>query len=1144
MTNDAFVHLHVHSEYSLLDGACRIEALVEQVKALGQTAVAVTDHGNLFAAVAFYDAAKDAGIQPIIGCEVYVAQRSRFDKDQMLDGKSYHLVLLCENEEGYRNLVKLVSFANTEGFYKKPRIDRALLQKYHKGLICLSACLSGEIPRLLLDREYAAAKQTALWYRDLFGADNFFLEVQNHGIPEEKQIMPLLLRLAGETGIPLVATNDVHYLKRSDAQMQKVLLCIQTGTALHEPNSMGFSMSEYYLKSTEEMAALFANCPDAISNTRRIADRCHVGFVFGQRKLPHFVQDGVTDNTAFFHALCEKGMHKRYGEHITPEIENRLHYEMQVIEQMGFVDYYLIVWDLIRYARMHDIPVGPGRGSGAGSLCAYCIGITSIDPIAGKLLFERFLNPERVSMPDFDIDFCIEGRPKVKEYVVNRYGSDHVAEIVAFDTLKAKAAVRDVGRVLGIPYGLCDKVAKLFGFDMTIAETLAEVKELKALYDTDEQVHRLLDLAAQIEGMPRHTSTHAAGVVIAASPVSDYVPLLKNGDAVQTQYTMTVLERLGLLKMDFLGLRNLTIIRNAERAIQRHTPAFSVNSIPQDDPEVYARISSGDTSGMFQLESAGMRNFIMQLKPENMEDIIAAIALYRPGPKDSISDYVRRRHGQQPVTYLHPMLKDILSLTYGCIVYQEQVMEICRKLAGYSYGRADIVRRSMTKKKHRSELHKEREIFLHGSGKDDGCVGAVANGVPEDVANRIFDQMESFASYAFCRSHAACYALVTYQTAYLKTHYFGDYMAALMTSVIHDPGKLLAYTEECRQAGLVLSPPDVNTGEWGFAFRDGKLIFGLLAIKGIGRGLIDRITLERRKGAFVSFVDLCRRMSGQGLTKRALEPLIQAGALDHLDCNRRQMLLHYEEVMDAVSSPEHVGIEGQMSLFGEEDLAAGDMQLPETEDFDLFQRLQMEKAATGMYISGHPLDSFGWLGKLLHCKTLGSLGELPDKAAVAVLCQVQEVKRHRTKNGEDMAFVQLEDSSGMVDSVVFPKLFAISVNRLYPDRIVYVTGKISHKDETCSLLCESIREQYDFSLMLRQMQLCLKLDPDSSRLLSAVGTVCKAFPGETEIVAYLTAERVYARPKLPNVTVSDAFYQALCEVFPAEQIGLIPRMGK
>ncbi len=1144
MTNDAFVHLHVHSEYSLLDGACRIEALVEQVKALGQTAVAVTDHGNLFAAVAFYDAAKEAGIQPIIGCEVYVAQRSRFDKEQTLDGKSYHLVLLCENEEGYRNLVKLVSFANTEGFYKKPRVDRALLQQYHKGLICLSACLSGEIPRLLLDRDYAGAKQTALWYRELFGADNFFLEIQNHGIPEEKQILPLLLRLAGETGIPLVATNDAHYLKRSDAQMQKVLLCIQTGTTLQEPNSMGFSGNEYYLKSTEEMAALFANCPEAIANTKRIAERCHVDLVFGERKLPHFVQDGVTDNTAFFRSLCEKGMHKRYGEHITPEIENRLHYEMQVIEQMGFVDYYLIVWDFIRYARMQDIPVGPGRGSGAGSLCAYCIGITSIDPIAGKLLFERFLNPERVSMPDFDIDFCIEGRYKVKEYVVNRYGSDHVAEIVAFDTLKAKAAVRDVGRVLGIPYGLCDKVAKLFGFDMTIAEALAEVKELKALYDTDEQVHSLLHFAAQIEGMPRHTSTHAAGVVIAASPVSDYVPLLKNGDTVQTQYTMTVLERLGLLKMDFLGLRNLTIIRDTERAIQRHTPEFSVNNIPVDDPEVYALISRGDTSGVFQLESAGMRNFIMQLKPENMDDIIAAVALYRPGPKDSISDYVRRRHGQQPVTYLHPLLKDILSLTYGCIVYQEQVMEICRKLAGYSYGRADIVRRSMTKKKHRSELHKEREIFLHGSGKNDGCVGAVANGVPEDVANRIFDQMESFASYAFCKSHAASYALVSYQTAYLKTHYFGDYMAALMTSVIHDSGKLLAYMEECRQAGLVLSPPDVNTGEWGFAFRDGKLIFGLLAIKGIGRGLIDRITLERRKGAFVSFVDFCRRMSGQGLTKRALEPLIQAGALDCLDCNRKQMLLHFENVMDAVGGPESAGIEGQMSLFGEDTLAAGDMQIPDAEEFDLFQRLQMEKAATGMYISGHPLDGFRWLGKLLHCKPLASVGELPDKAAVSVLCQVQEVKRHRTKNGEDMAFVQLEDSSGTVDSVVFPKLFAISVSRLHPDRIVYVTGKISHKDETCSLLCESIREQSDFPLMLRQMQLCLKLNPDSSRFLAAVGAVCRAFPGETEIIAYLTAERAYARPKLPSVTVSDAFYQALCEVFPAEQIGLIPRMGR
>ncbi len=1144
---DAFVHLHVHSEYSLLDGACRLTALCEQVKAHGQTAAAVTDHGNLYAAVAFYDAAKKAGIKPIIGCEVYVAQRTRFDRDNALDGRSYHLILLCENEQGYRNLVKLVSLSNLEGFYKKPRVDLELLRQYHEGLICLSACIAGEIPRLLLEGDYPGAGQAALRYREIFGAGNFYLEVQDHGIPEERQILPQLVRLSRETGIPLAATNDAHYLTQADAQMQRILLCVQTGKTLEEPTGMGFSTPEFYLKSTEDMAKLFAHIPEAMTNTRQIADRCNVEFRFGERKLPRFVQENVPDNTAYFRMLCHKGMQKRYGDALTPEIEQRLEYELSVIEQMGFVDYFLIVWDFIRYARSQNIPVGPGRGSGAGSLCAYCIGITGIDPIANQLLFERFLNPERVSMPDFDIDFCIEGRPRVKEYVIRRYGADHVAEIVAFDTMKARAAVRDVGRVLSIPHALCDTVAKLIDPFRPLRDSLENRKELRELYTGDNDAHRLIDMALRVEGMPRHVSTHAAGVVIAASPLADLVPLQKNDETIVTQYTMTVLERLGLLKMDFLGLRNLTIIREAENSIKKHDPDFRVDRIPLNDPAVYRLIASGNTSGVFQLESDGMRNFLTALRPENMQDIIAALALYRPGPMDSIGTYIQYRHGRAKITYLHPMLESILRETYGCIVYQEQVMEICRKLAGYSYGRADIVRRNMAKKKH-EEMIREREVFLHGSQDTDGCVGCLANGIPEAVANQIFDQMESFASYAFNKSHAAAYALVAYQTAYLKCHYFGDYMAALMTSVLQDSGKLLAYREECRTAGLTVCPPDVNHGEYGFVYRDGRLLFGLQAIKGIGRGVIDRMKLERWKnGDFRTFVDFCRRMSAQGLHKRMLLPLIQAGALDGLDCTRRQMLLHYEEVMDQVSGASDPGIEGQMSLFGEAELTtSGDLVIPYAEEYPLTQLLLLEKEACGMYLSGHPLDGLRWMASLLHTQTIRTLQELPDRAPCKLLCIVQAVKRHRTKNGEDMAFLTLEDAAGAMDAIVFPKLYAVSAVRIQKDHLLYIAGRISRKDDEVSVICESIRMQEEFQAMLRQMQLCIKLDGAADTEKAAKLTeICAQHRGETRIVFYHTARRAYSSPRTPlYAEITETLFEELTALYPPAQLGMIPPLQR
>ncbi|MBQ7013587.1 MAG: DNA polymerase III subunit alpha [Oscillospiraceae bacterium] len=1142
-----FVHLHVHSEYSLLDGACRISELVDQVKQHGQTAVAVTDHGNLYGAVAFYDAALAAGIRPIIGCEVYVAQRTRFDKEPQLDGRSYHLILLCENNTGYQNLIQLVSRAGLEGFYKKPRIDFALLEQYHEGLICLSACIAGEIPRHLLDGSFEAAKETALRYEALFGKGNFYLELQNHGLEEERRVLPLLMRLSRETGIPMAATNDAHYIRKSDAAMQKVLMCIQTGKTIDDPGAMSFGTDEFYLKSTEEMAALFASVPEAVSNTAKIAARCHVTFTFGERKLPSFVQPGVTDNAAFFRQICQEGMHARYGSSPAPEVRERLAYEISVIEKMGFVDYFLIVWDFIRYARSRDIPVGPGRGSGAGSLCAYCIGITGIDPIAGNLFFERFLNPERVSMPDFDIDFCIEGRQAVKDYVIARYGADHVAEIIAFDTMKARAAVRDVGRVMNVPYQLCDKTAKLIDGRMTIPQALARTSDLKTLYDTDESVRRLLDMAARVEGMPRHASTHAAGVVIAASPVSDYVPLQRNDETVVTQFTKNELERLGLLKMDFLGLRNLTIIRDCVRTIRKTQPDFSIDTVPLDDPAVYRLIASGNTSGVFQLESNGMRQVLQRLKPQNMEDIIAVLALYRPGPMDSIPTYIHNRHHPKDVRYLHPMLEDILNVTYGCIVYQEQVMEICRKLAGYSYGRADLVRRAMAKKKP-EEMEKERRIFLYGSGQDDGCIGAVANGIPLEIAEEIFGQMESFASYAFNKSHAAAYALLAYQTAYLKTNYFKEYMAALMTSVISDAPKLLSYMEECREAGVQLSPPDVNTGEWSFAWQGDRMTFGLLAIRNLGKGLIDRMITERRaNGRFTGFVDFCRRMSSHGMNKRALEALIQAGALDGLDCNRRQMLMCYDAVMDTVSDSREQVLEGQMSLFGEAESAASDLRIPPAEDFDLMHKLHLEKEAAGMYLSGHPMDSYHYLRDLLRCRSVAELtaegAAVKDGMPVSFFCMVHTVKKHRTKSGEEMCFFEAEDAAGSLDAVVFPRLYAVTKHRLVPEKLLYVTGKISLKDDAVTVLCDSIREEQDFPLMLSQMQLCLKLSSRETALLAAFEAVCSAHPGDTECILFLTDAGRYVRPRRRlAVSVSEAFYKTLTETVPAGRIGCIHRI--
>ena len=877
MRADEFVNLHVHTEYSLLDGACRIKELISRVKELGQTAVAITDHGNMYGAVEFWNAARAQGIKPIIGCEVYVARRTRHDREPKLDSSPYHLILLCENNEGYRNLVKLVSYASIEGFYNKPRVDVELLKKYHDGLICMSACLAGEVQRLLTDGEYEAARSVALKYRDIFGKDNYYIEIQNHGIKEEVKNLPLLYKLSAETGIPLAATNDCHYINKKDSEMQNVLLCIQTGKTLDDPNGMKFGTDEFYVKSADEMAELFKGHEEAVSNTRLIAERCNVEFEFGNIKLPKFTIDGVDDNKQFFRSLCRKGMFEKYGSEPSATVTERLEYELDIITKMGYTDYYLIVWDFIRYAREHDVPVGPGRGSGAGSLCAYCIGITGIDPIKFNLLFERFLNPERVSMPDFDIDFCIEGRQSVKDYVVEKYGKDYVSEIIAFDTLKARAAVRDVGRVLGVSYQLCDSAAKEIDPRATLSEALKESEELSGLYHSDRTMRKLIDLAMQLEGMPRHASTHAAGVVISAVPLSDLVPLQRNDDTVVTQYTMGVLESLGLLKMDFLGLRNLTIIRDTVREIHKTEPDFDINSIPVDDKGVFEMMSEGDTCGIFQFESEGMTARVMELRPERLEDLIVVISLYRPGPMKSIPIYIENKKHPENITYKHELLREILSDTYGCMVYQEQVMEICRKLAGYSYGHADIVRRAMAKKKHDVML-KERESFVKG---------AADNGVSEDIANSVFDEMVSFASYAFNKSHAAAYAYLAYQTAYLKYHYRGIYMAALMSSVMGMSSKLSEYIDACRDYGIEILRPDINKSNKGFTFVDGKMYFGLLAIKNAGSGLADKIINEREEnGAFFSLQDFCERIGGRELNKKALENLIKAGAFDGLGYRR------------------------------------------------------------------------------------------------------------------------------------------------------------------------------------------------------------------------------------------------------------------
>jgi len=1057
-----FINLHVHSEYSLLDGACRIKDMVSRAKEMGQTALAVTDHGNMYAAVDFYNECTAQGIKPIIGCEVYVAPRSRFDKSAGAMYRPYHLILLCKNETGYKNLIKMVSLGFTEGFYSKPRVDIELIKEHSEGLICLSGCVAGEIPRKIASGDHEAARETALLYNSIFGQGNFYIEVQNHGISEEAKILPALLRLSAETGIPLAATNDAHYVRKEDAKIQRILLAIQTNTLLSENIPIAFPNDEFYLKSEDEMRALFRGAQQAVDNTAKIAEMCDFKMEFGVLKLPRFDLSEEqkkrfgNDNITFFTNMCRYGLKKRYGENPDEDVIKRLEYELDVVIRMGYVDYYLIVWDFIAYAKSRDIPVGPGRGSGAGSLAAYCIGITDIDPIRYKLLFERFLNPERVSMPDFDIDFCYERRQEVIDYVIRRYGQDRVAQIVTFGTMAAKAAVRDVARVLDMPYSVGDTVSKLIpqALHITLDKALETSPELKKLYDTDLKAHEIIDTARAIEGMPRNTSTHAAGVVICDAPVSNYVPLMCRDDVTATQYTMTALEQVGLLKMDFLGLRNLTIIHDCETEIWKNHPQFSVKNIDYSDIKTFEMLSNGDTMGVFQFESEGMTQLLIKLRPRSVEDLTAALSLYRPGPMDSIPKYLNNRAHPESISYAHPILKDILDVTNGCIVYQEQVMEICRKMAGYSYGRADLVRRAMAKKKH-DVMEKEREVFV---------AGAVKNGVSADVANGVFDEMAGFASYAFNKSHAAAYSVVAFRTAYLRCHYPVEYMSALMTAFTEYTGKLMEYIGYCRKCGIPILRPDINESGLGFTpLPDGKGIrFSLLAAKNLGRGVITSLINEReRNGKFKNLSDLIRRMSGRDFSKRCVESLIKCGALDSFPLNRRQMMENYDVIAGEAADISRNTIEGQLDFFGISDGTAdssdAEDRVPYSEEYPYDELLEMEKDILGIYISGHPLKDMTIAANAMRLPDISAVHKMKEGQRVAFVCQVSSVKQHSAKTGAQMAFAVFEDTGSEIEAVIFPQVYASSAQILQKGKRIFVEGKTSlDRDGNINILADRL----------------------------------------------------------------------------------------
>ena len=1112
-----FCHLHTHTEYSLLDGEASIKKLVARVKELGMDSCAITDHGSMYGVVDFYREAKAQGIHPIIGCEVYMAPRSRFDKVHDIDNKTSHLILLAENQKGYKNLIKLVSAGYIDGFYYKPRIDFEMLKEHSEGIIALSACIAGEVPKALLRGDYDEAKKIALKYAEVLGKDNYFLEIQDHGLSEQKRIIPDMLRLSEETGIGLVATNDIHYLKKEDAKYQDVLMCIQMEKKVDDPDRMKFETEEFYIKSPEEMTSLFEYVPQAIENTEKIAKRCNVDFDFGTRHLPAYAVPDGKDAFEYLRELCQSGLEKRYSP-VSDELQKRLDYELGVIKSMGFVDYFLIVWDFIHFAKNNGVMVGPGRGSAAGSIVAYSLGITTVDPIKYGLIFERFLNPERVSMPDIDIDFAPNGRQKIIDYVVEKYGEGQVAQIITFGTMKAKLAIRDVGRALDIPYAEVDKVAKLVPFDlkMTISKALDISTELHALYENDPQIKELLDTSMALEGLPRHASTHAAGVVITSEPIVNYVPLQLNSENfITTQFTKDTVENLGLLKMDFLGLRNLTVIENAVKIIKR-TRGIDLNmdEIDYDCKEVYELISSGNTDGVFQLESAGMQSFMQELKPDTLEDVIAGIALYRPGPMEQIPRYIKSKKNPETIKYRHPLLKNILDVTYGCMVYQEQVLEIVRTLAGYSLGKADSMRRVISKKK-ADQMVIERKNFIYGS--DDGDIpGCIKNGIDEQTAISIFDEINDFANYAFNKSHAAAYAFVTYQTAYLKTFYPVEYMASLISS-IDDLDKINHYIANCKEMGIDRLPPDVNKSEDTFTVENNSIRFGLSAVKNVGRAMILNLVNERKNnGEFKTFSDFIDRMAGRDMNKRALEGLISCGAFDSMGVKRSQLLAVYEKALDGTARAARDNVAGQMSLFDTIE-EQSEMQFPNIDELDKKTMLKMEKQSTGLYFSGHPMEEYTDKIKKLTKYNISDVltsvhkdedgnyhaveGGLQDGDMMIICAAIASRKNKTTRSNAQMAFLNVEDVYGSVECIVFPKVLNEFSPLLQEDNLVAIACRLSiREDEAPKILMQSVQLLDEALMAIKEpKRLYIQLETRNDENLKNVEKYLSPYQGDMEV---------------------------------------------
>ena len=1118
----AFTHLHVHTEYSLLDGSSKIKELAVRAKELGMDSMAITDHGAMYGVIDFYRAAREAGIKPILGCEVYVAPGSRFDRENVHgEDRYYHLVLLAENNEGYQNLMKIVSKGYVDGFYYKPRVDMEVLKTYHKGIIALSACLAGEVPRFLARGLYEEAKEAVLKYQEIFGRGNYFLELQDHGIPMQRQVNQGIIRLSRELDIPLAATNDCHYINAEDWEAHDILLCIQTGKKVADENRMRYEGGQYYVKSEEEMRELFSYIPEAIDNTAKIAERCNVEIEFGVTKLPRYEVPEGYDPWGYLNHLCSEGFKERYPED-DGILKERLEYELGVIKSMGYVDYFLIVWDFINFARSHGIAVGPGRGSAAGSIVSYCLKITNIDPIRYQLLFERFLNPERVSMPDIDVDFCYERRQEVIDYVVEKYGKDQVAQIVTFGTLAARGVIRDVGRVMDLPYSLCDQVSKMVPAELNITLDLALKKnpELKALYDTDEQVHKLIDMSRRLEGLPRHTSMHAAGVVISRTNIDEYVPLSRGSDGtITTQFTMTTLEELGLLKMDFLGLRTLTVLQDAVAMIQKdHGVKLDLDHIDFNDKKVMESIGTGKDDGVFQLESGGMKSFMKELKPESLEDIIAGISLYRPGPMDFIPKYLKGKNDPAAITYTCPQLEHILKPTYGCIVYQEQVMQIVRDLAGYTLGRSDLVRRAMSKKK-ADVMARERKNFVYGN-EEEGVKGCAANGIDEKTANQIFDDMTDFAKYAFNKSHAAAYAVVAYQTAYLKYYYPREFMAALMTSIMDNVTKVSEYILACRNMGIGILPPDINEGVSGFSVSGNSIRYGLSAIKSVGRAVVDVIISERETGGpFSTLEDFVSRMSNREVNKRTLESFIKSGSLDSLPGTRKQKLYVSSELLENKAREKKTVMEGQMSFFDiapEEDKGNFQVSFPYVGEFDKETLLAFEKETLGIYVSGHPMEAYQELWqKNVTARTSDFIVDedghtvVEDNSIVVVGGMITAKKVKTTRTSQLMAFVSLEDMVGTVEALVFPKIYEKNKQYLTEDSKVFLPGRATNGDDPVGkLVCEEV---IPFSAMPNELWLQFEDQEFYERTVDSVMAVLRESEGKDRVVMYLKKERKLRR---------------------------------